>query len=40
MFTRNDVSGTARVHYVIDAGANVQEWTTDVLSNSGTEVDV
>ena len=39
-FTRNDVSGTARVHYVIDSGDNAQEWTTDVLSNSGVEINV
>ena len=37
-FTRNDVSGTARIHYIIDAGVNEQSWTTDILSNSGTSI--
>ena len=40
-FTRNDVSGTARIYYVIDAGLeSEQSWTTDVLSNSGIELNV
>lgn len=34
-FKRNDDSGTARIHYVIDAGSNQQSWTTDVLAGSG-----
>lgn len=38
-FTRNDDSGTARVHYIIDAGkSSQQEWTTDVIAYSGISI--
>ena len=36
-FSRNDDSGTARIHYIIDAGeTSQQEWTTDIIASSGT----
>ena len=40
-FNRNDTSGTARIHYIIDAGkTNQHEWTSDVLATNDTRVNV
>ena len=37
-FTRNDESGTAKIYFIIDEGA--QSYETDVLANSGTSINV
>ena len=37
-FTRNNQDGTARVKFIIDEGGTGKEWYTDILKNTGTQI--
>ena len=37
-FTRNNQDGTARVKFIIDEGGPGKEWYTDILKNTGTQI--